>query len=136
MIKKKIQTKVGLITALALGVSVSQPTQAALNCPATVGDLINGVDSGTYCVSKINMTWWSAFTWCAAIGGKLATWAEACPGRSVGSSCSNLNGAGGPDKWAWTAEPINPDRAYVVNPSSGSGNGNFGRNPNFSALCR
>ena len=116
----------------------AQPSQATLtleDCPPAVGTLFNGKNSGTYCVSNIRMTWWSAFTWCAGIGGKLATWQEACPTTQIGGNpCGNMN-TGGLNVDSWTAEPTTSDtNAYIVKPSNGS-TGNRFRTTLCSALC-
>ena len=33
----------------------------------------------SFCRSKDNMNWWSAFTWCESVGGKLASFESMCP---------------------------------------------------------
>ena len=92
---------------------LSTPVHAELTlteCPPEVGTLLTGATSGTYCVSKITMSWWSGFSWCQAIGGKFATWAETCPGVGIGGKCTNTKNATGWTSVAdnctfWRAEP-------------------------------
>ena len=64
--------KSAIILALAL-ISATP----ALSC--TNGYEFHGSHSGTYCISDIEMNWWSAFAWCQAQGYRLATFEEACP---------------------------------------------------------
>ena len=120
------------LTGIVAMLTVTAPVHATLTleeCPPEIGSLFNGQNSGTYCVSNIGMTWWSAFTWCTGIGGKLATWAEACPGSAVGNKCANMQRGEDPAVCAWTAEPIDSAAAYCIRTFDGytnnCGAGNF-----------
>ena len=57
-------------------------------------DLTNNCNGMEFCVSNKTMNWWSAFTWCDSIGGKLASFEHLCPGSPLynESSCPNLKG--------------------------------------------
>ena len=55
----------------------------------------NNCNGMRFCMGSKGMNWWSAFTWCEAIGGKLASFSSACPGTQNYSSyttrvCGNV----------------------------------------------
>ncbi|MBP5343669.1 MAG: hypothetical protein J6Y85_01130 [Alphaproteobacteria bacterium] len=55
-------------------------------------NLTNNCNGQKFCLSGNIMNWWSAFTWCEAIGGKLASLTDLCPGaqRVASGTCANL----------------------------------------------
>ena len=60
-------------------------------------DLTNNCNGMEFCVSNKTMNWWSAFTWCDSIGGKLASFEHLCPGtparpNNVAKACPNVTG--------------------------------------------
>ena len=152
MNKQQNKSKVfPLLAALSCAITVGlvcTPARAVLteeDCPSNIGYFFNGKNSGSYCISKIETKyWWTAFTWCTAIGGKLATWAEACPNTEVGTACPNINSVGPSKVWAWTAEPYGEAGAYQLitkntaaqtrtTSNRGANNNNHGYVPH--ALC-
>ena len=46
------------------------------------GDTLTASDNTVFCLSTITMNWWSAFTWCEAQGGHLASLQEIHHGAS------------------------------------------------------
>ena len=82
-------------------------------------DLTNNCNGKRFCVGP-KMNWWSAFTWCEAIGGKLASFANACPGAQTNSSgtCANLKGT--ESNWIWIGTGWLEDRALRVLLSTGT----------------
>ena len=57
-------------------------------------ELTNNCNGKQFCKSGKGMNWWSAFTWCEAIGGKLASFSSICPGiqtipNKVTGACPN-----------------------------------------------
>ncbi|MGN1091635.1 MAG: hypothetical protein ACI4RJ_04010, partial [Alphaproteobacteria bacterium] len=47
---------------------VSNVVNAKVSCEEANGYILTGADGKTqYCLSKPNMSWWSAFAWCDAI---------------------------------------------------------------------
>ena len=55
----------------------------------------NNCNGKRFCVGGNVMNWWSAFTWCEAIGGKLARFESVCPGvqalhQDVSGACPNF----------------------------------------------
>ncbi|MBP5344574.1 MAG: hypothetical protein J6Y85_05855 [Alphaproteobacteria bacterium] len=50
---------------------------------------INNCNGKKFCVGGNKMNWWSAFTWCEAIGGKVASLTSMCPGATVISDYNN-----------------------------------------------
>ena len=58
-------------------------------------DLTNNCNGMEFCVSNKTMNWWSAFTWCESVGGKLASFEHMCPGsQMVEGACPNLTKVG------------------------------------------
>jgi len=88
------------------------PVMAQTVCANGSGTLFHGSTSGTYCISNIQLNWWSAHSWCRAAGGSLATTSQACAGRF--DQCPNLAGATADYSLAWTADPEgNKDATYI-----------------------
>ena len=56
--------------------------------------LSNNCNGQSFCRSNNYMNWWSAFTWCESIGGKLASFASICPETQIAvpGTCPNLKG--------------------------------------------
>ena len=107
MLKKLI-----FITAFTLS------TPLLAQCPPDVGTPLTGGNGNTYCISNIAMNWWSAHSWCRAIGGHLATVNEACDPVWTQGSCPNISTPGAIDAWIWTATPSGNNRAWIVNPNA------------------
>ena len=127
-----------LALTLILGLAVTGPAQAALNCTSELGGVpFKGANNVDYCVSTIKMNWFSAFSWCKAAGGKLATVDEACPSTGF-ATCTNVkNKQSTITGEAWLATPYADQYAYYVNLSSGAVYGyNYYRNYYNSALCK
>ena len=76
----------------------------------------------TFCLSNVDMNWWSAAAWCRANGLHLATMYEMCPswdGNQGYGKCSELNGAIDHQfTWAWSATANGSAYAFTVNLSS------------------
>ena len=104
------------------------------------GQIITGLENQlSFCYSDRVMNWWSAFSWCRANGGHLATFAEACPNQVLKDwiDCTNLKGINVPGS-GWTSTPYGNNRAYVVYPSHGGtrcANRKEGYNYDGHALC-
>jgi hypothetical protein len=66
-------------------------------------NLTNNCNGKRFCMSGKGMNWWSAFTWCEAIGGKQASFTNMCPGIQIntGQVCANLKKSGIVD-FTWT----------------------------------
>ena len=68
------------------------------------------------------MNWWSGFTWCEAIGGRLVSFASICPGvqtapNNVTGACPNIKGIS--SDWVLTAMGWKTHQVLYVNLSSG-----------------
>ena len=104
----------------------------------------NNCNGKRFCVGSMKMNWWSAFTWCESIGGKLAGFESACPGVQTQPStetgaCPNFKGIGN-YTWNWLNSGWERDKAFYVNPSSGalliSGSSRYRNTGNYiQALC-
>ena len=93
-------------------------------------------DDGKFCISNIDLNWWSAANWCKANGRHLATIYEVCPDwdGNIGSGkcpviASSISGA------AWTATARDSVLVFTVLPSKGQVNYN-NRNYTARALCQ
>lgn len=93
-----------------------------------------GKNGTVYCISKVGMNWWSAFTWCEAQNMKLGDMNDLCyvsaEERWLGStsegSCPNIVNAYSGNVFTWTALARSSTTAYVINPRTGSLN-SFGK---------
>lgn len=145
------------LTLLSLVLLVSVPTYAkwGANCTSNGGTIIKANQYGTkdgvnldkgglcndpndpntsnncngmeFCRSNKDMNWWSAFTWCESIGGKLASFEHLCPStqmiknstNAAPGACPNLTGTGS-DVWGWSSTGIDNCQALDVNLSTGA----------------
>ncbi|MBP5343808.1 MAG: hypothetical protein J6Y85_01870 [Alphaproteobacteria bacterium] len=80
-------------------------------------NLTNNCNGKRFCRGGNPMNWWSAFTWCEAIGGKLASFESMCPGtQALGNAvCPNLKVV--LDTTAWTALGRGTDQAWSITSS-------------------
>ncbi len=124
---------------LLLGVLISFGTWA--KCPEGSGILLTGgaPENIEYCQSKIDMNWWSAFTWCNSIGGEVIDLTYDCMLGEADDSevaCPYLNGIGR-TKTVWTRNVPHASHAYVI---TKEGNVSSGHSRDYvyqvSALCR
>ncbi len=83
------------LTIMILLILMQSPLAQALTCPTDSG----GTQLGDYCMSSGYKNYWSAETWCDAIGGKLVDLASDCSGNT--SSCSALEYK--KSYWTWTS---------------------------------
>jgi len=68
-------------------------------------NLTTNCNGKRFCKSGNKMNWWSAFTWCESIGGRLVSFGSMCPGiqtkpNNVAGACPNLKGTGTGYVWA------------------------------------
>ena len=81
-----------------------------------------------FCESNEAMNWWSAFTWCEAIGGRLASFESMCPGiirtpNDTIGACPNLKATGvrnDGDDWGWSNFGWGTTDALVVKLTTGN----------------
>ncbi|MBP5344535.1 MAG: hypothetical protein J6Y85_05640 [Alphaproteobacteria bacterium] len=76
-------------------------------------NLTNNCNGKKFCVGENKMNWWSAFTWCEAIGGQLASFEHMCPGTQAidNSPCPNLKGV---TLKIWTSKGKGTDRGFAL----------------------
>ena len=126
-----------MVLTMLVGLGLTCPVFAfdEGKCTEDIGTAFNGQMGGRFCVSKIVMqNWFTAFSWCKAIGGHLATRDEACNDQI--SSCSNIKGSGRGGE-AWTATPKDKTSARLIDLSSGAVNNDGIRTNNSRyALCK
>ena len=94
-------------------------------------------DDGKFCISNIELNWWSASNWCKANGRHLATMYEACPdwdGNIGSGKCPVI--ASSIDSYIWTATVKNSEYTFFVNPSNGNVEYRISRVSNARGLCQ
>ena len=85
------------------------------------------------------MNWWSGFTWCEAIGGRVVSFASICPGvqtapNDVTGACPNIKGIS--SDWGLTAVGWQASQLLYVQLSSGAvTNGATNRATANVAIC-
>jgi len=88
----------------------------AEDCAGGAGTIIAGLNGKRYCLSNIRMNWYSAFSWCEAAGGHLASLNEACQYNGaavVGEACSNKPNIFSVD-YAWLSSVQSNNSAKVL----------------------
>ena len=122
-----------VITRNVNGATGAPSTCTPDKCPATVKK---------FCKSGQTMNWWTAFNWCASIGGSLASFGEMCPkvptaSNNITGACPGLQGKG--DSGVWSSLGYGSNSALHVDLFSGAVNGYGYRstrsNAYNSALC-
>ena len=112
-------------------------------------NLTNNCNGKQFCRSGNIMNWWTAFIWCEAIGGRLASFDSLCPGiqplpNEVTGACPNIKGidnTSNPKGMAglsgWTSMGYGTNNALWVHLSSGAvSSRTMGRNDSrFYAIC-
>ena len=81
-------------------------------------DLTNNCNGKRFCMGGNTMNWWSAFTWCEAIGGKVPSLDSTCPATQpiTGQSCPNLKAVLLYEVWI-SSGPSDSSRAFSVTTS-------------------
>ena len=141
-----------LLLATLVLAAVSAQADFWDNCTAYGGTIITansyGNDKGGLCNDPNNpeqtnncngmrfcqgptMNWWSSFTWCEAIGGKLANLSNMCPGAPQTSNyyypnaCPNLLKAISTDVWSDNGSRQTSRALFVVENNSIYDGGGF-----------
>ena len=99
-------------------------------------DLTNNCNGKRFCKIGQKINWWSAFTWCDSIGGKLASLESLCPGTQYFSfaDCPNFKGTG--QNYYWTSTGLGTRDAFTVSLAGSLGTNNRDANTaSGTALC-
>ena len=94
---------------------ISTIVKAEIQCEEAGGILAVGGDRQTfYCASKQTMNWWSAFSWCNAVGGKMFDLTTECQKAVYPVPCPQLWGARSVfgDGYYWTTNVA--DSTYAL----------------------
>ena len=127
------------ICAMAFSAQAALTTYGA--CAGGAGVIVKGLNGTRYCLSNIKMNWFSAFSWCEAAGGHLASASEACDNGTEkwrGEYCPNktlfdMN----PTGRAWTKDMKDPNYySWAVRGWANGGDISYvTRLDNWYALC-
>ncbi len=77
------------------------------------------VDGDTFCISNINLNWWSTATWCKANGMHLATIYEVCPDWDGNTGSGKCGRTFPVTTDCWIATVQSDQLAFYVTPSEG-----------------
>ena len=96
-----------VILCLGITVFMSVPSfgEEAVYCASGAGQLVVAHNGDKYCVSSRLMNWWSAFSWCESVGGKLISSEECvCNGANCpqDADCNNFKGLFSSSFWTST----------------------------------
>ena len=102
-----------ILPAVMIATALSSQAQIA-RCTPDIGTELVGDNGIHFCLSKITLNWWSAHSWCHAIGMKLATPTEACDSEL--QNCLNLRNQGAELGYPsiWLSTPYSNVRAYSL----------------------
>ena len=93
---------------------ISTIVKAEIQCEDAGGTLAVGVDGQTrYCASRQTMNWWSAFSWCNAVGGKMFDITTECPKAVNYGTCPQMCGVRGVPEAYWTTNVANSTYALM-----------------------
>ena len=83
-------------------------------------ELTNNCNGKRFCMSGNKMNWWSSFTWCESIGGRLASFFSMSPGAQTTPSgtCANLKSTGS-STYAWSNTLWQTAKPFRINLSTG-----------------
>ena len=127
---------IGLTTGCLLWSSLAFGACNSTTCANGMGMVIEGADHAScYCLSKVGMNWWSAFSWCDAARGTLIDVNVDCQTVSGSSvDCPNLYN-NGLDRGVWTRNTANGSRATYIKANGNTHNENKTWAGSY-ALCR
>ena len=85
--------------------AAKHPTWTTSECNAGKGGEIVEVGGESFCKASATMNWWSAYSWCQGIGGRLPSIRELCPNvasMTQTASCGYQYPGNGP----WSSTPV------------------------------
>ena len=136
-----IAKNVGAYTSCVGGTPITRNQYNASEAPSTCTVTMCPDNAKTFCKSIKTMNWWSAFNWCKANGGTLASFNSMCPGaetvhNNVEGACPALQKTGEVSQWVWSSLGRGTSDAFVVNLSTGAVFGTEARFRDYRyALC-
>ena len=94
----------GFMLAAAFNQAQGAATWTSSECNTDKGGEIVEVGGDSFCKSTSTMNWWSAYSWCQGMGGRMPSIAELCPGQPMtnGTACGRTYA-----RHTWTATPVN-----------------------------
>ena len=112
--------KLCLIGICAMAFSAQADITTYGPCAGGTGVIVKGLNGTNYCLSNIEINWYSAFSWCEAAGGHLAGGSEACDYGAYkwhAGYCYNgiLMGEQGGKQYAWLGNAQSGSYAYLIN---------------------
>ena len=104
------------------------------NCNNKGGQMVT-VGGQRFCKSTSTMNWWSAYSWCQAIGGKMPSITELCPNAAsitAGGNCAQTYSG----SWVWSSTPNgNSGLMWFVNGSMLKGDQGKSLASHYAACC-
>ena len=98
---------------------VSNSVNAKVSCDDAGGIQRTGRSGNIeYCLSSQTMNWWSANSWCDAVGGTLFDIAADCSLGAAGYICPQIRGMGFPVGYLWTKNVMVDGNAIVLHSSA------------------
>ena len=113
-----------IILDLSLSIVPAHATTAwtSSECNTEKGGEIVEVGGDSFCKSTSTMNWWSAYSWCQAMGGRMPSIAELCPGKEI----VDRNPCGRSYSYrAWTQNPHNQETWNVTDNFIRTGNHSY-----------
>ena len=94
-------------------------------------NLDDNCNGKSFCHGSKKINWWSAFTWCESLGGRLANFSNACPGvqirpNNTAGICANVKGK--LSGWVYTNTGWATNCALHVNSSGAVGGCDYSHN--------
>lgn len=130
----------GCLVILGVKVVSAQTTACALG----QGEIVKGVNTVTYCKSRIGMNWWSAHAWCDSIGKNLVNPSEDCDCQGyencdMSLSCPNFKNMSSGSVWT-SAVAHGKTRATTIDLYNGvtnlTGSAAHNKTQEYRALCK
>lgn len=99
--------------------ATSLPAQST-SCANGDGIEIKGINGTVYCLSRIDMNWWSAHAWCDTLSKKLIDTNIDCKCNNftdcdTSLPCPNIYSTEIRGKFLWTANTFTEANSYAIN---------------------
>ena len=106
----------GFMLAAAFNQAQGAATWTSSECNTEKGGEIVEVGGDSFCKSTSTMNWWSAYSWCQGMGGRMPSIAELCPGKEIvdRNPCGRQYVLSPPDTDIWSSTPYSGNYMWTV----------------------